>query len=91
MVILQHRFEYHKAEGKFEIVSDLIVYGDDSHHTAMAKTVGLPLGIGAKLLLHNQLPLKGVQIPVVRSVYEPVLAELSAIGIGFREKERPIE
>ncbi len=91
MVILQHRFEYHKAEGKFEIVSDLIVYGDDSHHTAMAKTVGLPLGIGAKLLLNNQLPLKGVQIPVVRSVYEPVLAELSAMGISFREKERLIE
>lgn len=91
MVILQHRFEYHKAEGNFEIVSDLIVYGDDNHHTAMAKTVGLPLGIGAKLVLHNQIPLKGVQIPVMREVYEPVLAELTTRGISFREKERQVE
>lgn len=91
MIILQHRFEYHKAEGNFEIVSDLVVYGDDSHHTAMAKTVGLPLGIGAKLLLENRIPLKGVHIPVMRSVYEPVLTELSKMGICFRERERQVE
>jgi saccharopine dehydrogenase (NADP+, L-glutamate forming) len=91
MVILQHHFEYHKAEGNFEIVSDLVVYGDDNHHTAMAKTVGLPLGIAAKLILHNQIPLKGVYIPVMRSVYEPVLTELSKMGISFREKVRQVE
>ncbi|MCS7019729.1 MAG: saccharopine dehydrogenase C-terminal domain-containing protein [Cytophagales bacterium] len=91
MVILQHRFEYHKAEGNFELVSDLIVYGNDNRHTAMAKTVGLPLGIGAKLLLTNQIQLTGVQIPVKEEIYKPILAELAELGIVFRERIRSVE
>lgn len=90
MVILHHRFEYHKAEGNFELISDLIVYGDDNRHTAMAKTVGLPLGIGAKLLLTNRIRLAGVHIPVAKEIYVPILAELARQGIGFRERVRRI-
>lgn len=91
MVILQHRFEYHKAEGNFELVSDLVVYGDNSRHTAMAKTVGLPLGIGAKLVLANQISLTGVHIPVSEKIYKPILAELAQAGISFREKQWQVE
>ncbi|WP_448517833.1 saccharopine dehydrogenase C-terminal domain-containing protein [Rhodoflexus sp.] len=91
MIILQHAFEYHKAEGNFELVSNLVVFGDDSHHTAMAKTVGLPLGIATKLLLANKIRLTGVQIPVMEEIYKPVLTELSQMGISFCERERLIE
>jgi saccharopine dehydrogenase-like NADP-dependent oxidoreductase len=53
----------------------------------MAKTVGLPLGIAAKLLLEGKIKTRGVCIPVIKEIYEPVLQELSELGIGLSEKE----
>lgn len=61
--------------------------GDDANYTAMAKTVGLPLGIAAKLLLEDKIKTRGVCIPVMKEIYEPVLQELSELGIGLTEKE----
>jgi saccharopine dehydrogenase (NADP+, L-glutamate forming) len=60
-----------------------VVKGEDALHTAMARTVGLPLGIAAKLLLEGKVPLRGVQIPVAPELYEPVLLELEEEGIRF--------
>jgi hypothetical protein len=51
----------------------------------MAKTVGLPLGIAAKLILNNTIKSNGVQIPVTKEIYEPVLSELIKYGIEFKE------
>jgi len=53
--------------------------------TAMAKTVGLPLGIAAKLILTDEIKLRGLHIPTVKDIYEPVLRELEANGIRFTE------
>ena len=52
-------------------------------HTAMAQTVGLPLGIAAKLILTGELNLKGVLIPVHKEIYQKVLPELEKEGIIF--------
>jgi saccharopine dehydrogenase (NADP+, L-glutamate forming) len=52
----------------------------------MAKTVGLPLGIAAKMILTGQIRLEGVYIPTIPEIYQPVLKELESLGIGFREK-----
>jgi saccharopine dehydrogenase (NADP+, L-glutamate forming) len=52
----------------------------------MAKTVGLPLGITAKLILQNKIRLKGLHIPIVKEIYEPVLEELAGEGIRFQEE-----
>jgi saccharopine dehydrogenase (NADP+, L-glutamate forming) len=65
--------------------SQLIVKGANALRTAMAKTVGLPLGIAAKLILENKISLYGLHIPIVREIYEPVLKELEKEGIGFQE------
>jgi saccharopine dehydrogenase-like NADP-dependent oxidoreductase len=91
MVVMQHEFEY-KAEGKSKkaevkkITSSLVVIGDDQINTAMSKTVGLPLGISAKMILNGKINLKGVWIPTVKEIYNPVLAELENFGIKFIEK-----
>jgi saccharopine dehydrogenase (NADP+, L-glutamate forming) len=55
--------------------------------TAMAKTVGLPLGIATKLLAEGKIKSRGVQIPVAKEFYDPILAELKTLGIGLEEKE----
>ncbi|HRF18294.1 MAG TPA: saccharopine dehydrogenase C-terminal domain-containing protein, partial [Chitinophagaceae bacterium] len=62
------------------------VKGENSLHTAMAKTVGLPLGIAAKLILNGKIKMKGLHIPTAKAIYEPVLAELEANDIYFVEK-----
>jgi saccharopine dehydrogenase (NADP+, L-glutamate forming) len=53
----------------------------------MAKTVGLPLGIAARLILNGQINVKGLQVPVIPQIYEPVLKELEQHGIQFNEQE----
>jgi saccharopine dehydrogenase (NAD+, L-glutamate forming) len=39
------------------------------------------------MILNNEISLKGVQIPVMKEVYQPVLNELESYGITFVEKE----
>ena len=61
----------------------MVVKGDDSVHTAMAKTVGLPVFFACKLLLENKISLKGVRIPIYKEIYDPILKELYNEGIQF--------
>ena len=51
----------------------------------MARTVGFPTAIGARLILDGAIADKGVQIPITPAIYEPVLDELEALGIAFSE------
>lgn len=86
MIVMHHEIIYKDKSGKpAKKVSSLVVKGEDSNLTAMAKTVGLPLGITAMLILKKEISLKGVQIPVMPEVYNPVLTELENHGIVFQE------
>jgi saccharopine dehydrogenase (NADP+, L-glutamate forming) len=87
MIIMLHEIEYSINEKNEKIKSCLIVKGHDQLHTAMAKTVGLPLGIAAKLILENKIQLTGLHIPVIPEIYEPVLKELELNGIKFIEEK----
>jgi saccharopine dehydrogenase-like NADP-dependent oxidoreductase len=85
MIVMQHQFEY-KLNGEKKILySSLVVKGEDSMHTAMAKTVGLPLGMCARRILNGTFQIKGVQLPIDKGVYEPILKELVSYGIEFVE------
>jgi saccharopine dehydrogenase (NADP+, L-glutamate forming) len=85
MIVMLHEFEYALDGKNYQLKSCLIVKGEDSLRTAMAKTVGLPLGIAAKLILNETIKLKGLHIPTVKEIYEPVLGELEKAGIKFTE------
>jgi len=86
MIVMQHQFEYEIKGEKKTLSSSLVVIGDDTIHTAMAKTVGLPLGIITKHILNGDIKLSGVQIPILKEIYEPLLKELESLGITFEEK-----
>lgn len=86
LVLLAHEVEYHIGNQHYKHTATLAVKGNDSLHTAMAKTVGLPLGIAAKLLLTGKLHLTGVQMPLYPSIYNPVLTELAELGITFEHQ-----
>ncbi len=86
MIVMVHEIEYEIQHKKYLIKSSLIAKGEDSLRTAMAKTVGLPLGIAAKLILLNKIKLTGLHIPILPEIYEPVLHELRSKGILFNEE-----
>ena len=83
MVVMLHEIEYEINNEKKKIESSVMIVGEDSRLTAMAKTVGLPLGIAAKLILNGGINLKGLHIPVSKEIYEPVLKELEEHGVKF--------
>lgn len=90
MIVMQHQFEYTCEKKNIFHTSSLVVKGEDSIYTAMAKTVGTPVAIAARLILNCKISLKGVQIPIHRSIYEPVLKELKQYGISFVERQKEL-
>ncbi len=91
MIVMQHLFEYELNGEPHELTSSLVVIGDDEVHTAMAKTVGLPVAILARLLLQGKIAQRGVVIPILPELYEPVLEELKQYGVDFVEQEKAKE
>jgi saccharopine dehydrogenase-like NADP-dependent oxidoreductase len=85
MVVMLHEISYTKEGVKYKVNSSLTLKGEDGKHTAMSQTVGLPLAIATKLILENKLPVKGLHIPVIKEIYEPVLSQLAGYGITFTE------
>jgi saccharopine dehydrogenase-like NADP-dependent oxidoreductase len=85
MIAMLHEIDYTHEGKNNSINSSLVVRGEDNIKTAMAKTVGLPLAIAAKLILQRKIRLTGLHIPVTAEIYEPVLNELEEHGIRFEE------
>jgi saccharopine dehydrogenase-like NADP-dependent oxidoreductase len=86
MIVMQHQFEIMEKGRMKKLTSSLICIGEDQEHTAMAKTVGLPLAIVVDLFLEGKIKLRGLQIPVMPEIYLPVLEKLEKLGIVFEEK-----
>jgi|TARA_B110000090_G_scaffold32030_1_gene34056 saccharopine dehydrogenase-like NADP-dependent oxidoreductase len=89
MIVMQHLFGYELDGKKHQIESSFIVLGENQTYTAMSKTVGLPVGIAALKILKGEIKTPGVQIPINKEVYEPILKELENYGLKFTEKEVP--
>ncbi|MFM1931014.1 MAG: hypothetical protein RL226_317 [Bacteroidota bacterium] len=87
MIVMWHRFEYYQYGSLKELHSYMVAIGEDQTYTAMAETVGLPVGIAAKMILNGQISMTGVQLPVQPEIYLPILAELKEHGIVFTEKQ----
>ena len=89
MIVMQHIFGYEINGQKQQIESSLIVLGENQTYTAMSKTVGLPVGIAALKILKGEIKTPGVQLPISKEVYEPILKELENYGVRFKESEVP--
>lgn len=87
MIVMYHKFGYEVQGRPRELHSQMVAIGDDQTYTAMAKTVGLPVAIAALMILNGKITTPGVQLPLQKEVYAPILAELEIYGIRFVEKE----
>ena len=91
MIVMQHQIEYQLGGAYKRNITSLVTTGEMSGLTAMAKTVGYPLGIAAKLILQNKISSRGLLIPIHPEIYEPILAELQTMGIQFIDSAQAIE
>jgi len=91
LLIMQHEFKYRLGNENKMIISAMAVIGENRDKTAMARTVGLPLGIATKLLAIGKIKKTGIHRPIDKDMYEPILKELESFGISFEEKEYMID
>ena len=89
MIVMYHKFGYELNGIKHQIDSTMVTLGEDQTYTAMAKTVGLPVAIATMAILNGKIKTPGVQIPITKEVYTPILEELKTYGINFTENEVP--
>lgn len=87
MIVMWHKFNFVLDNKLKEINSHMVYIGKDDQFTAMSDTVGIPVGIAAKMLLNNKIKSRGVLLPIYKDIYNPVLKELEDYGIRFKEKE----
>jgi saccharopine dehydrogenase-like NADP-dependent oxidoreductase len=91
MIVMWHKIGFVKDGQKHVTESSMVVKGDDQDNTAMAKTVGLPLAIATHMILDGKIKERGVLLPLLKDIYEPVLTELANNGISFNEKSYAVE
>jgi len=90
LVVMVHEFTYERDGKNHVLHSSLYLKGENHLETAMAKTVGLPLGIAARKILKGEIKSTGVLIPLQKNIYEPVLKELELLGVKFIEMEKTL-
>ena len=91
MIVMYHKFGFEINGEKRQIDAKMVCLGDDQTYTAMAKTVGLPVAIATLLILNGKITTPGVQLPIKKEVYLPILSELEQFGVVFNEKEMAYE
>ena len=89
MIVMYHKFGFLLNGEQKQIDSTMVIIGENQTYTAMAKTVGLPVAIAALKILNKEITQPGVQLPIAREVYEPILKELEDYGIVFKEYDMP--
>ena len=89
LIVMYHKFGFELNGQKKQIDSTMVCIGDDQTYTAMAKTVGLPVAIATLQILNGTIKTPGVQLPIAKEVYQPILEELESYGVIFNEKEVP--
>ncbi|BFP41608.1 saccharopine dehydrogenase C-terminal domain-containing protein [Flavobacteriaceae bacterium GF1] len=85
MIVMYHKFGYELEGKKKQLDANMVVLGENRTHTAMAKTVGLPVAMATLNILNGKITSPGVQIPITKEVYGPILTELENHGIKFNE------
>jgi saccharopine dehydrogenase-like NADP-dependent oxidoreductase len=87
MVLMLHAFKVRFPGNKEEIIrSKMVAYGSLKTDTAIARTVAYPAAIGVKMILNEEIKSRGVIIPVIPEIYNPVLQRLAGYDIKMSEE-----
>lgn len=87
MVAMQHIFLAAYPDGKKEVIkSSMLDFGSQETDTAIARTVALPAAVGVEMVMDGQITEKGVHIPVIPEIYNPILDALERMNIRMEEE-----
>ena len=87
MIVMMHIFKASYPDGGQEVIkSRMLDFGSLKTDTAIARTVALPAAIAVEMILNGQITAKGVHIPVIADIYNPVLNNLEKLGIRMVEE-----
>uniref|UniRef100_A0A182P494 Alpha-aminoadipic semialdehyde synthase, mitochondrial n=1 Tax=Anopheles epiroticus TaxID=199890 RepID=A0A182P494_9DIPT len=85
LIILRHDVGIRWSDGRREERGiNFVVYGQpasEGGHSAMAKTVGFPAAIAAKMIIDGEIQQRGVVLPFSADIYRPMLARLEQEGL----------
>uniref|UniRef100_A0A8C6SNZ0 Aminoadipate-semialdehyde synthase n=1 Tax=Neogobius melanostomus TaxID=47308 RepID=A0A8C6SNZ0_9GOBI len=87
MIVMRNDLGLRHPTGELETkYISMVVYGEPDGFSAMAKTVGYPVAIAARMLLDGEIRSKGLVVPMTKEVYGPALARLKEEGIQIVSK-----
>uniref|UniRef100_A0A4W6DSN0 Aminoadipate-semialdehyde synthase n=1 Tax=Lates calcarifer TaxID=8187 RepID=A0A4W6DSN0_LATCA len=87
MIIMRNDVGIRHPTGELETKHiSLVVYGDPNGFSAMAKTVGYPAAIAARMVLDGEITTKGLVVPMTKEIYGPALERLKEEGLHFMFK-----
>ncbi|XP_045892599.1 alpha-aminoadipic semialdehyde synthase, mitochondrial isoform X1 [Micropterus dolomieu] len=87
MIIMRNDVGLRHPTGELETKHiSLVVYGEPNGFSAMAKTVGYPAAIAARMVLDGEISTKGLVVPMTKEIYMPALARLKEEGLNFMSK-----
>ncbi|MFZ4523529.1 MAG: saccharopine dehydrogenase C-terminal domain-containing protein [Bacteroidales bacterium] len=87
MVAMQHTFLAAYSDGRKEVIrSRMLDFGTLATDTSIARTVALPAAIAVEMILDGKIEIKGVHVPVIPEIYNPVLDQLEKLGIKMVEE-----
>uniref|UniRef100_A0A8C8CYK9 Saccharopine dehydrogenase (NAD(+), L-glutamate-forming) n=1 Tax=Oncorhynchus tshawytscha TaxID=74940 RepID=A0A8C8CYK9_ONCTS len=87
MIIMRNDVGLRHSTGELETKHiSLVVYGDPNGYSAMAKTVGYPAAIAARMVLDGEIRTKGLVVPMTKDIYGPALKRLQEEGLKFTSK-----
>lgn len=87
-VIMEHHLGYEFRDDHYQMTATLILEGDSEQSSALARVIGFTCGAAAKSVLSGFIKLKGIHIPILREIYDPILNELEELGIAFHMTEK---
>ncbi|OFX26580.1 MAG: hypothetical protein A2033_08795 [Bacteroidetes bacterium GWA2_31_9] len=87
MVVMQHTFVGKYKDGSKEVIkSRMLDFGTPETDTSIARTVALPAAVGVEMILKGEIKSKGVYIPVIPEIYNPILDTLEKLDIVMVEE-----
>jgi len=87
MIVMLHTFLVNYPGGKKEVIkSSMLDFGTPATDTSVARTVALPAACAVDMILQGEISNKGVHIPIIPTIYNPVLDQLETLGIKMVEQ-----
>lgn len=90
-LVMEHQLSYHLRDENQDMIATLVLDGGGEKDSALARVIGYTSGAAAKSVLLGSIKVKGLHIPILREIYDPILNELEDIGIAFHIAERKLQ